>query len=106
MTEFWDAGTFEPVADGLTSRDPLEWPGYAQDLRKAAEASGVDESVQAGPATIGGHDVELAVFNFAFMGGSMGEVAGERLARAMERAAERKVPFVLRTETGGARMQE
>jgi len=50
--------------------------------------------------------VEIAGFDFAFLGGSMGAVAGERLARAMERAAQRSVPFVLRTATGGARMQE
>lgn len=60
----------------------------------------------AGPATIGGHEIEFAGFSFAFLGGSMGAVAGERLARAIERAAGRRVPFVLRTATGGARMQE
>ena len=60
----------------------------------------------AGAARIGGVDVEIAGFDFAFFGGSMGEVAGERLAAAMERSSERKVPFVLRTSTGGARMQE
>jgi acyl-CoA carboxylase subunit beta len=105
-TEFWDEGSFQPIDDRLSSRNPLDWPDYTHLLRKARDKAKVDESVQAGPATIGGHEVELALFNFNFMGGSMGEVAGERLARAMERAAERKVPFVLRTETGGARMQE
>jgi acetyl-CoA carboxylase alpha subunit len=59
-----------------------------------------------GSARIGGVDVEIAAFDFTFFGGSMGEVAGERLALAMERAASRGVPFVLRTTTGGARMQE
>jgi acetyl-CoA carboxylase alpha subunit len=53
-----------------------------------------------------GHEVELAAFQFRFLGGSMGEVAGERLARGFERAAARGVPFVLCTATGGARMQE
>ena len=105
-TDFWDEGTFQPITDDLRSSDPLEWPEYAQALRKARDKARVDESVSAGPAKIGGHDVELALFDFDFIGGSMGEVAGERLARAMERAAEREVPFVLRTETGGARMQE
>ena len=75
-------------------------------MERARNRAGTDESVVAGAATIEGRAIELATFNFAFMGGSMGEVAGERLARAMERAAERSVPFVLRTETGGARMQE
>ena len=96
-----DPGTFEPVADGLKTRDPLRWPGYA-----GAATAPQDESVTAGPARIGGHAVELAEFSFDHMGGSMGEVAGERLSRTMERAAERSVPFVLRTSTGGARMQE
>ena len=97
-----DPGTFEPVADGLKTRDPLRWPGYESVAATAAQ----DESVAAGPARIGGHAVELAEFRFEHLGGSMGEVAGERLARTMERAAERSVPFVLRTSTGGARMQE
>ena len=101
-----DPGSFAPAEDGLRSRDPLTYPGYRDALQRAAEKAGTDESVVSGKATIGGHEVELAVFRFAFMGGSMGEVAGERLARSMEDAAARGVPFVLRTATGGARMQE
>lgn len=101
-----DPGSFAPAEDGLGSTDPLGWPGYEEARAAARDKSGSDESVVAGPATIGKTDVELASFRFDFMGGSMGEVAGERLARAMERAAERSVPFVLRTSTGGARMQE
>ncbi len=101
-----DRGSFEPERDDLASRDPLAYPGYRASLESARRLPGSDEAVVAGRAQVGGHDVELALFNFAFMGGSMGEVAGERLARAMERAAQRQVPFVLRTATGGARMQE
>lgn len=101
-----DPGSFELRDDGLSTRDPLSYEGYPEMLAKAAERARVDESVVTGMATIGGHRVELAVFRFDFLGGSMGEVAGERLARAMERAAKRRVPFVLRTATGGARMQE
>lgn len=101
----FDDGTFSPEDSELTSNDPLGWPGY-QDALAAARAPERDESVRAGAAEINGHDVELALFDFSFFGGSMGEVAGERLARGMERAAARKVPFVLRTATGGARMQE
>ena len=101
-----DPGSFAPVDDGLSSRDPLAYPGYRDALSRAAERSGVDESVVTGTATIGGYEVELAVFSFAFMGGSMGEVAGERLALSIERAAGAGLPFVLRTATGGARMQE
>lgn len=101
-----DPGSFEPREDGLGSRDPLDYPGYRDALSSAAERAKADESVVAGMATIGGHRVELASFQFDFLGGSMGEVAGERLARAMEMAAKRRVPFVLRTATGGARVQE
>ena len=100
-----DLDSWRPVRDELTSSDPLGFPGYpgALDERKL---SPTDESVKAGPGLVSGLDVEFAQFDFAFFGGSMGEVAGERLARAMERAAERRVPFLLRTATGGARMQE
>lgn len=103
---FLDQGSLRPHADGLRSRDPLGFPGYGDALEEAWSDATGDESVVTGAGTIDGHDVEAAAFDFRFFGGSMGEVAGERLAQAMERAAERKVPFVLRTATGGARMQE
>ncbi|MGH2786313.1 MAG: carboxyl transferase domain-containing protein [Actinomycetota bacterium] len=96
-----DEGSFTPVSDELVSRDPLDYPGY----REALERAGRD-ALQAGPALVAGHDIELAIFDFSIMGGSMGEVVGERLARAFERAAARAVPLVLATATGGARMQE
>jgi acetyl-CoA carboxylase carboxyl transferase subunit beta len=96
----YDEGTFETSDSELVSHDPLGWPGYMGDEGYR------NESVSAGPARIDGREVELALFDFSVMGGSMGEVAGERLARALERAAARRVPFVLRTSTGGARMQE
>ena len=101
-----DPGSFAPPDDELQSSDPLGFPGYPQMQAAARERSGTNEAVTAGPASIDGIDVELALFAFDYLGGSMGEVAGERLARTMERAAERGVPFVLRTSTGGARMQE
>ncbi|HEV3473468.1 MAG TPA: carboxyl transferase domain-containing protein [Actinomycetota bacterium] len=101
-----DGGSFGRVKDELETRDALGFPGYAELIAKEAADAGSDESVTYGAATIGNHDVEVAAFSFKFFGGSMGEVAGERLARSMERAAERGVPFVLRTATGGARMQE
>ncbi|MQB01130.1 MAG: acetyl-CoA carboxylase [Actinobacteria bacterium] len=101
-----DDGTFVAHDDGLTSGDPLAWPGYEAALGRARERSGSDESVVGGRATIAGAAVEVALFDFSFLGGSVGEVAGERIARAMERAAASGRPFVLATATGGARMQE
>ena len=99
-----DRDSFRPVDDGLRARDPLSFEGYRDALERASSDAG--ESVSYGDARIGDVDVVVAAFDFGFFGGSMGEVAGERLAAAMERAATRKVPFVLRTATGGARMQE
>ena len=104
-TSLYDAGTFRPEDTDLLSSDPLRWEGYPEAL-DAARTAQRDESVQTGAARIAGADVELALFDFSFFGGSMGEVAGERLARAIDRATRRGVPFVLRTATGGARMQE
>jgi acyl-CoA carboxylase subunit beta len=101
-----DDDAFRLRTDELATRDPLGWPEYGSSLERARSSSGADESVVAGATVIGGHDVEIAAFDFGFMGGSMGEVAGERIARALEIAAERRVPFVLLTATGGARMQE
>jgi acyl-CoA carboxylase subunit beta len=101
-----DEGSFEPVVDALSSADPLDFPGYRDALKRTYGRSGSDESVAAGPARIGGAEVELAAFDFSFFGGSVGEVAGERVARGLERATERRVPFVLRLATGGSRMQE
>jgi acyl-CoA carboxylase subunit beta len=105
-TDLVDEGSFRAVDDPAIHRDPLGHPAYREALAEATSGSGSDESVQSGPARVGGRECELAVFHFGFFGGSMGEVAGERLARAMERAVDREVPFVLVTSTGGARMQE
>lgn len=99
-----DAGSFDPVDDGLVAEDPLGFHGYRDALDSTASPWG--ESVGAGPATIGDHPVELVLFDFGFIGGSMGQVAGERIARAMERGARRRVPVVMHVTTGGARMQE
>ena len=101
-----DDGSFAASSDELSSTDPLGFPGYEELLGETRRRSGTDESVTTGAATIGGHDVEIASFDFSFLGGSMGEVSGERIARSIESAIQRGVPFVLRTATGGARMQE
>jgi acetyl-CoA carboxylase carboxyl transferase subunit beta len=69
-------------------------------------ATGLGDAIVAGPASIERRACELAVMDFAFMGGSMGGAVGEKLARACERAAERRVPLVAVTASGGARMQE
>ncbi|HEX2239721.1 MAG TPA: carboxyl transferase domain-containing protein, partial [Actinomycetota bacterium] len=103
---FVDADSFSPLVDELQPSDPLQFPGYVDELARAREQSGATESLSVGHATVDGLNVIAAQFNFGFLAGSLGTVAGERLARGLEHAATGGFPFVLRTATGGARMQE
>ena len=100
-----DPESFDLHTDDLTTPNPLDYPGYSEAAARLRSA-GNNESVVPARGAINGRPVELAVFDFAFLGGSMGEVAGERLAAGLERAAGEGIPFVLLTSTGGARMQE
>lgn len=95
-----------PFADQPVTTDPLSFAGYGEQLGRARSVAGTDESVTCGRATIGGTPVVVAEFAFGFLGGSMGEAAGLRLAHAMETAIELRVPLVTVAASGGARMQE
>src|SRR3954452_7102508 len=104
-----DEGSFSEEAAELRSDDPLDFfdlRPYAERLAEAEVATGLGEAMVMGAATLDGTPMELAVMDFAFMGGSMGRVVGEKFARACESAAERRVPLVSVTASGGARMQE
>jgi acetyl-CoA carboxylase carboxyl transferase subunit beta len=101
-----DRGSFSELWERLHSADPLEFPGYAEKLNKAAESSGFGEAAVTGTCTIEGLPAALGVMSFAFMGGSMGVVVGEKVARLLRMGAERGLPVVLFASSGGARMQE
>ena len=104
-----DEGSFKEQAADLRSDDPLDFfdlRPYAERLAEAEVATGLGEAMVIGAATLAGSPMQLAVMDFAFMGGSMGRVVGEKFARACESAAERRVPLVSVTASGGARMQE
>src|SRR5919109_3655274 len=104
-----DRGTFEEADAELRSADPLgffDLRAYTERLAEAEVATGLGDAMVAGGAMIERRPCELAVMDFAFMGGSMGSAVGEKFARACERAAERRVPLVTVTASGGARMQE
>jgi acetyl-CoA carboxylase carboxyl transferase subunit beta len=104
-----DPGSFEEWDEDLRPADPLEFEDvvpYRDRLVKARRTSGMEEAVLSGAARLDGWPIGIAVMDFAFIGGSMGEVVGERVARAMERSASRNKPFVAITSSGGARMQE
>jgi acetyl-CoA carboxylase carboxyl transferase subunit beta len=91
---------------GLRSADPLGFPEYPQRLRKASTNAGDGDAMVTAAGTLGGIPVNLGVMDFAFMGGSMGSVVGEKIARAGQRALERKQPLIIVSASGGARMQE
>jgi acetyl-CoA carboxylase carboxyl transferase subunit beta len=104
-----DGDTFVEEAADVRSDDPLHFfdlRPYVERLAEAELNTGLGEAVVIGQGAIGGHPVELAVMDFAFMGGSMGSAVGEKFSRACDSAIERGVPLVSITSSGGARMQE
>jgi acetyl-CoA carboxylase carboxyl transferase subunit beta len=101
-----DEGTFEEWAQGLESSDPLNFPGYKKKLSHLKQVTNLEEAVVTGKGTINGLPVVIAVMGTDFMMGSMGEVVGEKITRAVERATEERLPVIIFTCSGGARMQE
>jgi acetyl-CoA carboxylase carboxyl transferase beta subunit len=104
-----DEGSFLEEAGDLHSEDPLHFfdlRPYSERLAEAELSTGLAEAMVIGQATVEGRGCELAVMDFSFMGGSMGSVVGEKFSRACDSAAERGVPLVSVTSSGGARMQE
>ncbi|MFI8964927.1 carboxyl transferase domain-containing protein [Streptomyces sp. NPDC053493] len=85
---------------------PLAWAGYDASRARAAERTGEEESVLYGTATVGGRPCVLVVFEFGFLGGSLGRAAGDRLVAAYRTAVDRRLPLVSLVATGGSRMQE
>jgi acetyl-CoA carboxylase carboxyl transferase subunit beta len=99
--ELWD--------EHLAPLDPLEFQdakSYPERVARARKLTGETEAINVGRASIEGHGVAFGCFNFAFMGGSMGSVVGERMTRLFERATSEELPVVLVHASGGARMQE
>lgn len=101
-----DAKSFEPWFEDLPFKNPLDFPGYEEKLEAAKEKTGLHEAVTVGCCKIYGEDTVLGVCDARFLMSSMGHVVGEKIALAVERATERKLPVVLFCCSGGARMQE
>jgi acetyl-CoA carboxylase carboxyl transferase subunit beta len=104
-----DPGTFFEYDADLVSGDPLEFKDtkrYPQRVKEVQESTGQRDAVVCGGASIEGQPVMLGVFEFSFMGGSLGSVVGEKVTRLIERAVEKKVGVVIFCASGGARMQE
>ena len=104
-----DAGTFVEEDADLRSADPLEFfdlRPYRDRLAEAEVSTQLGDAMVIGQAKIERRDCELAVMDFRFMGGSMGSAVGEKFARACDRAADKSIPLVCVSASGGARMQE
>ena len=101
-----DEGSFDELFTGLETKDPLKFPQYAEKLALAREKTGLDEAVLTGKALIRGQKVALAIMDSNFIMASMGTVVGEKLTRLFELAIAEKLPVVIFTASGGARMQE
>jgi acetyl-CoA carboxylase carboxyl transferase subunit beta len=104
-----DPGSFTEEASEVRSDDPLDFfdlRPYTERLAEAEMSTGLGEAIVIGRAELEAHPCQLAVMDFAFMGGSMGSAVGEKFTRACDSAVERRVPLIAVTASGGARMQE
>jgi acetyl-CoA carboxylase carboxyl transferase subunit beta len=101
-----DAGSWRELWANLRSVDPLNFEHYADRLIAARKKAGDSDAIYAGVGRLDGIPFHLGVMNFRFMGGSMGSVVGEKIARLARRSLEKKIPLVLVCTSGGARMQE
>ncbi len=110
MSILVDEGSFDERDARLVAGDPLEFKDarmrYPDRLKTAQEETGMRDGLLAGVASLGGKPVSVAIMDFFFMGGSMGSVVGEKVARAIERAIAERRALVVVSATGGARMQE
>ncbi len=104
-----DADSFREQDPGLASTDPLRFVDetvYRERLLALKAETGEADALVSGIARLQGHEVAIAALDFAFLGGSMGVVVGEKLVRIAERARERRLPLISISASGGARMQE
>lgn len=109
VTQLVDPGTFVPMHEELCSSDPLEFVDvkpYPDRIAEARKKTGHNDAILCGTAFIKGRKVILACMDFTFLGGSMGSVVGEKIARATEAAAEEDLPLIIVSASGGARMME
>ncbi|MEP7216352.1 MAG: carboxyl transferase domain-containing protein [Anaerolineaceae bacterium] len=109
LASLLDAGSFHEDDRGVTAIDPISFHGkqsYRSRIINAQRRTGLTESALTGTGSILGRDIVIAVLDFSFLGGSIGVVAGERLARAFEKAASRRSAVVVVCSTSGTRMQE
>ena len=109
IAQLFDKGSFQEMFKNILPTDPLEFVdtvSYKDRLENAHNKTNLDEAVITGIGTVEGHRIATAIMDFDFMGGSMGSVVGEKVTRIIEEAIKQKLPVVIITSSGGARMQE
>ena len=109
IKQLFDEGTFEELFSNIKPTDPLEFidtEPYKNRLEAAQKKTNLNDAVVTGVGEIEGHKLAVAIMDFDFMGGSMGSTVGEKIAKIMEEATERRIPVMVVTSSGGARMQE
>lgn len=105
----FDDNEFTELDKNLTSKDPLKFVDkkkYVDRLKDAQERTGLKDAVRTAVGKSAGKDLVIACMDFRFIGGSMGSVVGEKIARAADHALEKKIPFMIISKSGGARMME
>lgn len=105
----FDNGEFEEIGDDIVSTDPLNFVDrkkYTDRLADSKKKSGLTDAARIGIGKMNGLDIVVGCMDFSFIGGSMGSVVGERLGMAIDEARKRKMPLIIISQTGGARMME
>ncbi|MFD2564459.1 acetyl-CoA carboxylase, carboxyltransferase subunit beta [Aquimarina rubra] len=105
----FDDNKFKELDKNLSSKDPLKFEDkkkYTDRLKEAQEKTNLKDAVRTAVGKSNGNDLVIACMDFAFIGGSMGSVVGEKIARAADYALENKIPFMIISKSGGARMME
>ena len=102
----FDEDSFVSIDNHLKTENPLNFPAYTEKVEEDAKKTGLNEAVLTGTGKIDGREVAVAIMDSHFRMGSMGSVVGEKITRAIEMATERKIPMLIFTASGGARMQE
>ncbi len=106
LWQILDPGTFQELEENVRSADPLSFPGYPRKLAALRAKTGLEDAAVAALGKIEGRRAVLAVIDSRFFMGSMGTAVGEKIARAAELAERRKLPLIIFSASGGARMQE
>ena len=101
-----DEGSWHELFAALKSADPLKFENYADRVQAAIKKAGPLDAIRTGYARLHGMSISLGVMDFAFMGGSMGSVVGEKIARLTRHAIDKRTPLIIVSASGGARMQE